>query len=350
MSLFEQLTELIAQQTSRLAPLTLTVPNPTTSIFQVSKLIDHLTTTPVHQVYLPYLRFGALHAVRVTTVWAGMIKGRKGKVGLLQDLFGYLVMAWGGSTVVSLLLGQPPTWLVSPTPWLIYPPTYLLLVPTGLSPYFIKTCPAIIFTLVTAYEDGISRSTTISALPTLIGASTNGLGTNANLWTYVLLSALAVTSGGIFVSLFGLNEDSWKIGVPGVLKGGVLGTLDAWGASLVGITYLALTRHTDSISPFSDVLDTILPQDVKHDSAKGVVSPAHGRAIGALLFGTLLAIRGIVVLWKGRRTSVPKVSKKTELLITEEKESVVKSPVQVRPDGKRATPRKSPRPSKPKTQ
>ncbi|WWD21453.1 hypothetical protein CI109_105938 [Kwoniella shandongensis] len=347
MSLFEQLTELVTAQTSRLAPITLTVPNPTTPIFQLSKLIDHLTTTPIHPVYLPYLRFGALHAVRVTTVWAGLTKSRKGRVGVLQDLFGYLVMAWGGSTVVSLLLGQPPTWLVSPTPWLIYPTIYLLLIPTGLSRFFVSTCPAIIFTLLGAYADGVNRSTTISALPSLVGGSQIA---NANLWTYSLLSALAVVSGGLMVGLFGLAEDIWKIGVPGLFKGGVLGTLDAWGSVLVGIAYLALTRHSEEVSPLSNAFETILPQDVKHDSAKGVVSPAHARAIGALLFGTLLATRGLLLLWKGRKTNVPEMTNKTELVVFEEKESeVVKTPVQVRPDGKKATPRKSPRPSKPRT-
>lgn len=253
--------------------------------------------------------------------------------------------------MVSLLLGQPPTWLASPTPWLIYPTAYLLFFRTGLSSHFLNTCPALIFTLVTAYEDGMNRSTTISALPALVRKSTNGLGATADLWTYSLLSALAVISGGLLVGLFGLAEDNWKIGVPSVLKGGVLGTLDAWGAILVSVTYLALTRHTEQVSPLSDLFETILPQDVKHDSAKGVVSPAHARAISALLFGTLLATRGLLLLWKGRRTGVrAKVSKKTELAVTEEKETgVVKTPVQVRPDGKRATPRKSPRPSKTKT-
>lgn len=69
-------------------------------------LLDHLTSTPVHATYAPYLRFPVLHAVRVSIAWAAMTSsgGRDlRRVGLLQDLFGYLVMA-----CMSVSLLSPP--------------------------------------------------------------------------------------------------------------------------------------------------------------------------------------------------------------------------------------------------
>jgi len=57
-----------------------------------------LLTLPIHPL-IPYARFPVLHAVRVSLVWAGMTSARnkdpgvRKKVGVLQDLFGYLVVA-----------------------------------------------------------------------------------------------------------------------------------------------------------------------------------------------------------------------------------------------------------------
>jgi len=58
----------------------------------VSDLIEHVNITPLHSTLFPYMRFPVIHAARVTLVWAGVTKGRK-KVPLLQDMFGYLVLA-----------------------------------------------------------------------------------------------------------------------------------------------------------------------------------------------------------------------------------------------------------------
>jgi hypothetical protein len=82
-----------ADQLSGLTPTTLPLSLPIAPITPIAQLIAHLTSNPVHQTYFPYLRFGVLHAIRVTTVWAGLTKSRQGRVGVLHDLFGYLTMA-----------------------------------------------------------------------------------------------------------------------------------------------------------------------------------------------------------------------------------------------------------------
>lgn len=93
MSLIEQLTGYISNQTSPLSPITLP-PLPVASIQPLSWLIEHLTSTPVHPTYYPFARFGVIHAARVATVWADSTKGKdRRKVGVLQDLVGFLVMS-----------------------------------------------------------------------------------------------------------------------------------------------------------------------------------------------------------------------------------------------------------------
>lgn len=69
---------------------------PLAGIQPLSTFVNHLTTTPVHPSFYPYVRVGALHAARVATIWAGMTAahraGRAKKVGVAGDLFGYLVL------------------------------------------------------------------------------------------------------------------------------------------------------------------------------------------------------------------------------------------------------------------
>ena len=91
-SLITSLTERVANQTSTLTSLTLTLPlNP---VLPIAALVEHITAKPVHELYFPFLRFGVIHAARVSTVWAGLIRGqdRRG-VSVLQDLVGYLTLA-----------------------------------------------------------------------------------------------------------------------------------------------------------------------------------------------------------------------------------------------------------------
>ncbi|KAK6903797.1 hypothetical protein I203_107303 [Kwoniella mangroviensis CBS 8507] len=353
MSLVDQLVGTI----STLAPITLSVP--TTPIFQVSRFIHHVTTTPIHPVYFPYLRFGVIHAVRVTTVWAGLKKGKK-RGGRLQDLFGYLALAWGGSTVTSLLLNQPPSWLISPTPWIIYPLIYTLLVPTGLSAYIVDTCPTLLFGIIGGFVDGMTRGTTITSLATLlssssIGSSAISLDGSINLWTYALLSLLAISSGGLIVGALSLNEDEWKLGTPGLLKGGLINTLDAWSASLVGLLWLTLTSQNSSLKPISELIQSSLPHELKSSTSSSssdekvavdILDVPHARAICVMVLGGLLATKAIILYVRGSKTKkVNKVDKTTELFILDEKDNektkVVKTPVKV--GSSKPTPRKSPR-------
>ncbi|ORY30992.1 hypothetical protein BCR39DRAFT_455343, partial [Naematelia encephala] len=234
-----------------------------------------------------------IHAARVTTVWAGLTKGKDRRdVGLLQDLFGYLTMAWGGGTLVSLLLHQPPSWLLSPTPWLIYPTAYLLLVPTRLSEYIVTTAPSLPYNLVGAYIDGMTRGVTITSLPEALSLS----GVKGTSWfTPIILSGLAVSGGGWAVQLLGMHEKEWGMGVPGVLRGGILNTLDFWGGMLVGIVYAALMRTHPEFSALSDFTASVLPDDLQVKGTKALVTPETARAICVLLLGSLLAARAITL-------------------------------------------------------
>ncbi|OWZ51458.1 peptidyl-prolyl cis-trans isomerase-like 2 [Cryptococcus neoformans 125.91] len=214
----------------------------------VSDCVGSLLASPVHPALFPLPRFAVLHAVRVTLVWATLTKNtRRHKQhagGRMQDLFGYLVMGWAGNTTLSILLALPPSWLISPTPWLVYPLVYLLLIPTGISAWIVDHVPEVLVNTVGAAVDGLTRGVTIASIGTMVGASGKFPGPEVSAWTYTLLSALAVSSGGFVVSLFSLHEPSYRLSVPSVFRrgAGAWGTMDVWAAGLAGLGYWAMER------------------------------------------------------------------------------------------------------------
>lgn len=86
------LLERISVRSDVLKPL-LVLDAPLAPIHPIKDLLAHLTSTPLHSVYFPFLRFGCLHAARAAFGWAAMTKARKETPGVLQDLLGYLTLS-----------------------------------------------------------------------------------------------------------------------------------------------------------------------------------------------------------------------------------------------------------------
>ncbi|KAK1921531.1 hypothetical protein DB88DRAFT_67105 [Papiliotrema laurentii] len=338
MTVLQDITAYIANTTTTLSPINL----PLAPVTPLSQLLHHVTTTHVHPVYYPFLRFGAIHAARVTLVWAALTRGRKRTVPFFQDLFGYLVMCWGGGTVTSLLLSQPPSWLIDPTPWLVYPPIYLALVSTGLARFIVSTAPTLV-NLFGAYIDGITRGTTISALPSTLSASSPAIA--ESLLATALISGITVSSGGWIVQAFGMHEDEWKVGKPTVLNGGVLDTLDLWSGALTGLLYATLTGSFAELDGARAVLALAIPDDLRAKRlGKGIVDTNTARAISVLVLGSLLAARVVTqaILGLRDRKPVTRVQTQEEIIeeLTGEKVEVVKTPLDVQIGGTKVTPRK----------
>jgi hypothetical protein len=359
MTVLQDITAYIANTTTTLSPINL----PLAPVTPLSQLLHHVTTTHVHPVYYPFLRFGAIHAARVTLVWAALTRGRKRTVPFFQDLFGYLVVACescfasacglgydqradripgGGGTVASLLLSQPPSWLIDPTPWLVYPPIYLALVSTGLARFIVSTAPTLV-NLFGAYIDGITRGTTISALPSTLSASSPAIA--ESLLATALISGITVSSGGWIVQAFGMHEDEWKVGKPTVLNGGVLDTLDLWSGALTGLLYATLTGSFAELDGARAVLALAIPDDLRAKRlGKGIVDTNTARAISVLVLGSLLAARVVTqaILGLRDRKPVTRVLTQEEIIeeLTGEKVEVVKTPLDVQIGGTKVTPRK----------
>lgn len=278
----------------------------------VTDTAGYLSSGPVHPVYFPVGRLAALHAFKVALVWASLTRGKNRKqVGVLGDLFGYLCLAckcahlsdrgrthgwlmWfvgGGGTLVSVLLGTPPSWLVSPDAWLSYVGVYVLIVPTRIAAAIDASLPAKVVAVFGAIVDGFTRGNSIVAVPGMMAAS--GLGAGANAWATALLSGVAVSGGGWVVSTLGLHEESWALGKPAVLDGGVWSTLDLWAGMLCGLVNAALLRSHAELEPVSARIGAYLPTGSLASTYKAgaLVSTETARAVCIALTAALMLLR-----------------------------------------------------------
>ncbi|TXT08656.1 hypothetical protein VHUM_02784 [Vanrija humicola] len=297
---------LLQRIASATLPFELSLEAPLAAVPTVQTLVRHLQTTNVHP-YVPFARFGALHALRVGLAWAQMTRGRDGRVGVLADLLGFLVVAWGGGTLNSIIASQPPFWLVTPTPWGLYVAGYAALIPTGLAEFIASTLPALPLALLTAGLDGLLRGVAITLVPALTAAF---VPPNARYGWFapVLLSAVATCGGGWIVQAFGLHKARWALGRPAVLDGGLLNTLDVWGAALTALLYLTLTGAYPTLRPLGSAFASSLPADLTGgDKAPGaLVSHDTARAIAVVFLTALFAARALTtsaVSWRNSLAS-----------------------------------------------
>ncbi|GMK56498.1 hypothetical protein CspeluHIS016_0303380 [Cutaneotrichosporon spelunceum] len=266
----------IAKATRFVAPWT-SLPLATASI-AVEDLIENLTGRTVHSAYFPFVRFSVLHAARVTIAWVAMTNGRK-QVGLFADLFGFL---GGGSTLVSLLSGSPPAWLLSPAPWLVYVAIYLIAVPTKLASV-VSQAPSLPLGLVLSFIDGMARGVTVASMPSLTESSPKTAGS----WLApIVLGVIATCGGGWIAQTLGLARESWTIGRPSVLGGGVWDTLDVWAAVIAGVVYSALVGNYPALRKLRPLVVETLPSDLE-------ITPGVARAVAVLVFTSLFAARTI---------------------------------------------------------
>lgn len=197
----------------------------------------------------------------------------------------------GGGTIVSILLSTPPIWLLSPLPWGIYVSAYVLLVETGVA-NIISQAPALPLSLALSLVDGLCRGVAITSMPALASKVSSS-------WiTPVILGAIATCGGGWIAEGMGMNKSTWQAGIPRVLSGGVLPTLDVWGAMAAGFLYVTLTQGYPALKTVGKFTTALLPGEYVHD---GRVSGEVARALVVLFLTALFAARAITQLAVARR-------------------------------------------------
>ncbi|CDZ98514.1 hypothetical protein [Phaffia rhodozyma] len=180
-----------------------------------------------------------LHAIRTSVSWHHLRSPQTGSRGsVLQDLFGYWVLAFGGSTLVAILLREPSAWLTSPTILILYTTLYLLL--ENVLPTAIRLFPPTALTTLLTVFDSLYRSFSLLSIHTnLTGRSDSPIGLNP--LAGPILSAINVSGGRALVSLFRLSDSEWTLQTPSMFTNGHLDSwvrlADTWSA-IAGISVL----------------------------------------------------------------------------------------------------------------
>jgi hypothetical protein len=203
-----------------------------------------------------------------------------------------------------------------------------MLIPTGMALFIVQTAPTLPFNLAMSVVDGMARGVAITAVPTLVANSTVAAG---GWWATAILGAVATNGGGWVVQLLGLSHAQWTIGRPNILGGGILGTLDVWGAILCSIVYCALTRTYSELAPVTDFLAQHIPDELRDAKAAGPVSNDTARAIAVLLLTGLFAARVITTQVLAWRNAPRRVQTKVEPPVKTSNTAaavVVKTPVE----------------------
>lgn len=197
----------------------------------------------------------------------------------------------------------------------MYVTAYLLLIGTSMSRFVVDTCPAFLLNILLAGVDGMLRGTSSSAMAAL----TTSKGLPA--WSGVVLAPIATCGGGWLVQLFGMADGTPR--APAVLQGGLLATLDVWGAMATAAIYLALTGQP---GPWAGAVQQVA-------GAKSI-DTSSARAIAIIFLGCLFAARVFTQTVLSCRSAKPRpaAAKVAEKLVEVSAESseveteVVKSP------------------------
>lgn len=214
----------------------------------------------------------------------------------------------GGATLVALLLSTPPAWLVSPLPWGIYVTAYVVLVQSGAARFLASKLPALPLSLALSLADGLLRGVAIASMPAAASVTSNSS------WiTPVILGVIATCAGPWIAQAVGMNKAQWAVGVPPVLNGGLLNTLEVWGAAAAGVLYVALTQPYPALLPVRKLVTTWLPAEYLAEAEGtpnlgGLVTSDIARALVVLVLVGLFAARAITefaVSQRAARTTSP---------------------------------------------
>lgn len=160
---------------------------------------------------------------------------------------------------------------------------YLLSIPTRLAS-ILSQAPSLLLGLVLSLVDGMLRGTAVSSMPALAEASPS---THGSWLAPALLGAVATCGGGWIAQTLGLAQDTWTMGRPAALGGGLWATMEVWGAMLAGIAYSALDRKYAALEKVRPLFAEALPHDLEIDT--GVA-----RAVAVLILVGLFAARTLV--------------------------------------------------------
>ncbi|KAH9825062.1 hypothetical protein DFH28DRAFT_14491 [Melampsora americana] len=190
-----------------------------------------LISEPLHDQYFPLPLLPFIHAARLSLVYQHLRLKAGGKLSWTSDLIGYLVMAWGGSVMVNLILYQPIPQLSTFRPLIIYSFTHWSLKLIGFSPsmaFLDRLLPL---------PDALIRTATITSAVDLVTHHREPAYAQS-LLLQLIMGAIAASGGSTLAQSFGTTQLTWRLARPDWMeRPNTLGALDLWSGVLIAFVY-----------------------------------------------------------------------------------------------------------------
>lgn len=222
----------------------------------------------------------------------------------------------GGSTMASVLLGLPPSWLTTPHLLPLYSAIYILICLLPIS-FLLALLPTPVLPLLFSTLDAVNRSLSIASTLALLASHPDPFlrsspSSLSSLLPTLLLPALAVSGGGLVTSFLSLSSDRWALAPPPFLRPGnslrttLLSSLDLWSGAVAAAMYDFLVdgpgtkalrvQSAGAVTAFGTRSGSLLKDEEKFHP--GAWSALEARAACVLLLAVLLGGRAIA-LWLG---------------------------------------------------
>lgn len=224
----------------------------------------------------------------------------------------------GGSTTSAVLMRTTPGFLASPLLLPFYAALYTLFSLARVPQVISALIPSFLLDIALASLDAVNRTLTVTSVLSLL-ASHPDPALHHNAYAACVLSAIAVSFGGILASALGVWEAEWRVQTPRILKpgAGILGTLDVWSGALVAAVYMVLVNW-EGVRPYRASNLAVALRDAAGslggktlgDGEGAAMTALHARTACTLLMGGLLVGRVLILYgqawWAVVRRAVPR--------------------------------------------
>jgi len=251
-----------------------------TTILENVTYLFKLISEPLHPTFFPLPLLPFIHAARLSLGYQHLRVKAGGKLSWTADLIGYLVMAWGGSVMVNLILYQPIPQLVTFRPLLIYTFTHWSL-------KLIEFSPSMAFLdRLLPLPDALIRTATITAAVDAV-VNHREPAYAQSLLLQLIIGAMAASGGSALAQSLGTTQPIWRWARPDWMeRPSTLGALDVWSGVLIAIVYGFLQQT----HPTYYLLTTWL-----NGNFKPLLAPAEARGACAILLS-------IIYYWRAHET------------------------------------------------
>ncbi|KAG0150213.1 hypothetical protein CROQUDRAFT_38661 [Cronartium quercuum f. sp. fusiforme G11] len=249
-------------------------------------ILDHVTylfkliSEPIYPSLFPIPLIPFIHAARLSWAYQHLRVKAGGHLSWTADLTGYLVMAWGGSVMVSLVLYQPIAQLVSPRPLIIYTLTHWILKLVRFRPS-LATLDRLL-----PLPDALIRTATITAAVDAVVAHREAAYAGS-LMLQLFIGAMAASGGSALAQAVGATQPAWRWARPEWMeRPSALRALDVWSGVLIAIIYGILRQTHPVYRPLAEAL---------MGPSQALLAPAPARGACAILLS-------FIYFWRAHET------------------------------------------------